>query len=119
MRVHTGKMRRRGRASGNSYGPAPVIARLKAIRVPAGPIQRPAEALAHEQTRATDMVVTVQHDTVGDYETVATPYRLSGTPVVDYEQPPLLGADTSAVLEEVLGLDEAALGALRAEGAIA
>jgi formyl-CoA transferase/CoA:oxalate CoA-transferase len=94
------------------------IARLKAIRVPSGPIQRPDEALAHPQTAATRMVVTIDHPKVGRFETVATPYRLDRTPVTEYAAPPLLGADTDEVLREVLGFDDAALDALRRAGAI-
>jgi crotonobetainyl-CoA:carnitine CoA-transferase CaiB-like acyl-CoA transferase len=94
------------------------IAQLKAIRVPSGPIQRPDEALRHPQTKATDMVVSIDHPTVGPYETVATPYRMDRTPVTEYAPAPLLGADTDSVLEEVLGLSAEAIAELREAGAL-
>ena len=49
---------------------------------------------------------------------IANPVRLSETPP-DYRiAPPLLGEHTDAVLSECLGLDAAALAALREKGVI-
>ena len=94
------------------------IDRLKAIRVPAGPILRPDEALDHPQTRHAGMLVTMQHPTVGAFEMVGSPYHLDRTPVDRYEAPPLLGAHTDDVLRGELGLDDAAIAALRADGVV-
>jgi crotonobetainyl-CoA:carnitine CoA-transferase CaiB-like acyl-CoA transferase len=91
---------------------------LKAARVPCGPILRPDEALAHPQTAAAGMLTTMQHATAGPFQAVATPYHLGRTPVTRYAAPPTLGADTDAVLTEALGMDAAAIGALRAAGAV-
>jgi crotonobetainyl-CoA:carnitine CoA-transferase CaiB-like acyl-CoA transferase len=49
---------------------------------------------------------------------VGSPISLSETPVRPRTAPPLLGADTDAVLSEVLGLDRERIEALRREGAI-
>lgn len=92
--------------------------RLKAARVPCGPILRPDEALSHPQTRAANMLATMHHATAGTFQAVASPYHLDRTPVTDYAAPPLLGVDTDAVLTEQLGLDADALATLRADGAI-
>jgi crotonobetainyl-CoA:carnitine CoA-transferase CaiB-like acyl-CoA transferase len=50
---------------------------------------------------------------------VASPLRLSATPVEYRFAPPLLGADTREVLAERLGLDAAEIGDLAARGVIA
>jgi crotonobetainyl-CoA:carnitine CoA-transferase CaiB-like acyl-CoA transferase len=50
--------------------------------------------------------------------TVGSPISLSETPVRPRTAPPLLGADTDAVLSEILGLDAMQIEALRHEGAI-
>ena len=94
------------------------IARLKAVRVPAGPILRPDEAIRHPQTTAAGMLITMQHPTVGAFEMIGSPYHLDRTPVAEYSAPPLLGADTDGVLREHLGLDDAAIAALRDAGAV-
>ena len=94
------------------------IDRLRAIRVPAGPILRPDEAIRHPQALAAGMLLTLQHPTVGAYETVASPYHLDRTPVSEYASPPLLGADTDALLAEELGMSPEAIRALRDGGAV-
>lgn len=94
------------------------IEQLKGVRIPAGPILRPDEALAHPQTSALEMLVTMQHPVAGAFQGVGSPYRMDRTPVAGYRAAPELGADTDAVLGEVLGLDPAELAALRTGGAI-
>ena len=49
---------------------------------------------------------------------VASPIRLSKTPVEYRSAPPLLGEHTALVLREVLGLGEANVTALREAGVI-
>ncbi len=94
------------------------IAKLKAIRVPAGPILRPDEALQHEQTLAAGMLITMQHPTVGAFQAVGSPYHLDRTPVAEYAPPPLLGADTEGLLKDELALSDDEVAQLRAAGAI-
>jgi crotonobetainyl-CoA:carnitine CoA-transferase CaiB-like acyl-CoA transferase len=47
---------------------------------------------------------------------VASPMRLSATPVAYDRAPPTLGQHTDEVLEGVLGLDAAAVAGLREKG---
>jgi crotonobetainyl-CoA:carnitine CoA-transferase CaiB-like acyl-CoA transferase len=49
---------------------------------------------------------------------VASPIRLSGTPVRHDAAPPTLGQHTREVLGGILGMDDAELDALRARGVI-
>lgn len=94
------------------------MAILKAARVPCGPVLRPDEALAHPQTAAAGMLVTMHHAIGGPFRAVASPYHLDRTPVSSYTPPPLLGADTERVLTEELGLAPEAIAALRARGVL-
>ncbi len=94
------------------------IAALEEAGVPCGPINTIAQAFAdpHVQARGTAEVVTR-----ADGETVtlvSSPLRLSETPPQPRLAPPLLAQDTQAVLEEVLGADEATLAIWRAAGVI-
>ena len=63
------------------------------------------------------MTVELEHPLAGSVRVVASPLKLSKTPVRYRRAPPLLGADTGAVLAE-FGFDDAAVAALRSSGAI-
>jgi len=94
------------------------IALLKSIRVPAGPILRPDEALAHPQTEAAGMLVEMNHPVAGTFQMVGSPYHLGRTPVERYDAAPTLGADTHSVLRSVLGWSEQRIAEALAAGAI-
>ncbi len=90
---------------------------LEAAKVPCGPINDLADVFADPQVRERGMTVDVPHPLAGSVRLVASPMKLSATPVRYRRAPPLLGADTDAVLAE-FGLDAEAIAALRAAGAI-
>ena len=58
------------------------------------------------------------HALAGLVPQVASPIRLSGTPVEYRNAPPLLGEHTQQVLEQVLGLKPGAVEALRCNGVL-
>ncbi len=94
------------------------IAALGEAGVPAGPVLDPAQVLQLDHLRQRDMVVPIEHPTAGRFEVTGVPVRLSATPGHVDGPPPLLGADTDALLAELLALDEAEIARLREAGAI-
>jgi crotonobetainyl-CoA:carnitine CoA-transferase CaiB-like acyl-CoA transferase len=68
--------------------------------VPCGPIQTIPEAWESDQAKARGLKVQQLHPTIGMVTTAAAPIRFSETPVVYDRSPPVLGADTRAVLEQ-------------------
>ncbi len=90
---------------------------LEAAKVPCGPINDLADVFADPQVQARGMTVDVAHPLAGSIRLVASPMKLSATPVRHDRAPPLLGADTEAVLAE-FGLDAEAIAGLRRAGAI-
>lgn len=58
------------------------------------------------------------HALAGSVPQVASPIRLSETPVEYRLAPPLLGEHTSDVLARILGLDDGAVVALRRAGVL-
>jgi crotonobetainyl-CoA:carnitine CoA-transferase CaiB-like acyl-CoA transferase len=85
--------------------------------VPCGPVNDMLQALADPQTRAREMVTTVQHVTLGPVETIGLPVKFSGTPGKVRTGAPLYGQHTREVLSEY-GFNDAEIAALEAEGAV-
>ena len=94
------------------------LAQLEEAGVPAGPIRSIAEALADPQVAARGLRLDLPHPLAGTVPLLGLPIRLSDSPPCYERAPPLLGADTEAVLRDWLGLDDARLAALRVAGAI-
>jgi crotonobetainyl-CoA:carnitine CoA-transferase CaiB-like acyl-CoA transferase len=64
------------------------------------------------------MRIDLVHPVAGSVPGVRNPILYSRTPMRYERAPPLLGADTDAVLSEQLGLDAARLAELRIRGII-
>ena len=90
---------------------------LEAAKVPCGPINDLADVFADPQVLFREMTAEMAHPLAGSIRVVASPIRLSETPVQYRLAPPLLGADTDAVLGE-FGLSSADIASLRSAGAI-
>ena len=95
------------------------LERLRAARVPCGPVNDVARALGDVQVQARDMVVEIGHPEGGSFRTTGNPIKLSGTPGESYDPPPLLGQHTDEVLAGLCGKSEAALARLREARVIA
>ena len=89
------------------------VERLEALKIGCGPINKLSQVFEDPQVVARDMVLEMEHGSGQMVKVIANPVKLSETPA-DYRlAPPLLGQHTDAVLSERLGLDAAALAALR------
>lgn len=94
------------------------VAELERAGVPCGPINDLAQMFQDPQVVARGLKVDVPHPLAGSVPQVASPIRLSETPVEYRLAPPLLGEHTEAVLMDVLGLDAAAVQVLRSAGVL-
>ncbi len=90
------------------------VLRLERAQVPCGPINALDAVFADPQVRARALRLALPHPVAGQVPQVASPLRLSATPVAYRNAPPTLGADTRAVLGEVLGIGAAEIDALAA-----
>jgi formyl-CoA transferase/CoA:oxalate CoA-transferase len=94
------------------------ISRLTAAGVPCGSVRDFRELFADPQIAAREMTPTVNHTRLGPMTVLGTPIKLSETPGAIRTAPPSLGEHTARVLVDDLGLTEAHVDALRAQGAV-
>src|SRR3981189_428034 len=94
------------------------LSALEEVGVPCGPVNNMLQALTDPQTIAREMVVEVEHSTLGKAKTVGLPIKFSQTPGKVRSGAPLYAEHTSAILSAYgFGADEIA--ALQKEGAVA
>jgi crotonobetainyl-CoA:carnitine CoA-transferase CaiB-like acyl-CoA transferase len=94
------------------------LARLEALGVPAGPVNDVLEMQADPQVQAREMVVEVEHATLGPVKTLGLPVKFSDTPGAVLTAAPVYGQHTREVLGEH-GFSDSEIEALAADGAIA
>ena len=89
------------------------LSALEAAKVPCGAINNLSEVFADPHVAARQMVSTWQHPNQKDLKLVASPLKLSLTPVRKDHVPPQLGQHTEVLLKEVLRYTDAQIAALR------
>ena len=94
------------------------LAQIRAAGVSAGPVYDIADAVADPHFRARQVVVDVDDPELGPLPMHNIVPRLSGTPGVWRRAAPTLGQHTDEILAQI-GLDAAAIAAMRADGACA
>jgi len=75
---------------------------LESAEIPCGPINTLDKAFANPQVAAREMLVTMEHPTIGDLPLVGSPLKFSATPVEYQLPPPRLGEHTDEILRDVL-----------------
>jgi len=93
--------------------------KLTRHEVPHAPILGVFDALRQPQAVAREMVVHTEHKALGTIPILNRPIKFPGAPQPIPTAPPLLGEHTAEILGEILGLDDAAIAALRASKAVA
>jgi len=86
---------------------------LENAGVPCGPINKLDEVFDDPQVKARECAIQLAHPTADSVKLVASPMRMSATPVQYDKAPPLLGQHTDQVLQELLGYSAEQLDQLR------
>jgi crotonobetainyl-CoA:carnitine CoA-transferase CaiB-like acyl-CoA transferase len=94
------------------------LAALEAAKVPGGPINNVAEVFADEHILSRGMVQRWQHPLADAVDLVASPIKLSATPVRNDLAPPLLGQHTAEVLRDWLNAPAERCAALQQRGIV-
>jgi crotonobetainyl-CoA:carnitine CoA-transferase CaiB-like acyl-CoA transferase len=91
---------------------------LERADIPSGPVNELSEVFEYEPVCDRGMVVSVPHPVDPNLRLIANPIRFSRTPLDRYDPPPTLGAQTEAVLQDILNLSSEEVDSLRSAGAI-
>ncbi|WP_060480110.1 CaiB/BaiF CoA transferase family protein [Pseudomonas monteilii] len=94
------------------------VSQLEAAGVPCGPINDLAQVFQDPQVLARGLAVSMPRGLAGSVPLVASPIRLSETPVEYRHAPPLLGEHTETVLAQVLGISADDIQRLRSAAVI-
>lgn len=97
---------------------APLAEALRAVGIPAGEVNTTSEILSDAHMTARNVVGTFDHPLEGTFKALRTPVKFEGFDSPEIGCPPLLGADTDAVLKDEINLSDAEIASLREEGAI-
>ena len=101
-----------------SRGKSEWLAALEAAKVPCGAINNLAEVFADPQVNERGMVTQWEHPLQPALHLVASPIKLSATPVRQHLPPPMLGQHTDEVLRELLDCSDDRLTQLKTSGVI-
>jgi crotonobetainyl-CoA:carnitine CoA-transferase CaiB-like acyl-CoA transferase len=94
------------------------LAVLEEAGIPCGRVRSVAEALDGPQVAARGLLLDVEHPRLGRRRFVGSPLHLDDAVRSSPLPPPALGQHTDEILRERLGLDAAAIDALRQRGAV-
>ena len=94
------------------------LTRLEAENVPCAPALTRSEVVENAQVVASEILLEFDHPHAGRLRQTRPAARFEGTPVTIRRGAPRLGEHTDEVLVDLLGLSDAEIAALRANGAI-
>lgn len=97
---------------------AETLAALPDLGVPAATINDIAQAFDEPQVKHRGGRIELPHATAGTAPAIANPIHFSASPVTYRNAPPLLGEHTAEVLAEVLGMADAEIAELEANGVL-
>lgn len=85
---------------------------------PCGPINNFDQVFSMPHVKEREMLLEMEHPTIGALPLVGSPLKMGGTPVSYRLPPPLMGQHTKDILREVLGYSEEKVSALTESGCI-
>ncbi|HZU75065.1 MAG TPA: CoA transferase [Acidimicrobiales bacterium] len=97
---------------------AEVLSLCRDNRVPASPVREVAEVVEDPHLHERGAIAHVNHPVLGDVVLPRSPIRYRGEALPDIRPSGALGADTDSVLRSWLGMDDAEVAQLRADGVI-
>jgi crotonobetainyl-CoA:carnitine CoA-transferase CaiB-like acyl-CoA transferase len=75
---------------------------LGQAQIPCGPINNFEQVFSMPTVKEREMLVTMKHPAIGELPLVGSPLKMSDTPIEYRLHPPLMGANTEIILNELL-----------------
>jgi crotonobetainyl-CoA:carnitine CoA-transferase CaiB-like acyl-CoA transferase len=96
------------------------IENLEKSKIGCGPINKLEDVFNDPQVQAREMVIEMPHPATGSKpaKLIASPIKMSGTPVSYRRTPPLLGQHSEEILEEFLDMSAEEVAALKTRGIV-
>ncbi len=94
------------------------LGKLDEAEIPCGPINNFEQVFSMPQVKEREMLVQMEHPTIGALPLVGSPLKMSATPVEYRLPPPLMGEHTEDALMNVLGYSKAKIAELRKDGCV-
>ena len=85
---------------------------------PCGPINNFEQVFTMPHVREREMLVSMDHPTIGALPLVGSPLKMRGTPVEYHLPPPLMGEHTKEILKSSLGLTDEQVSGLMERGCV-
>ncbi|MDP3457784.1 MAG: CoA transferase [Hyphomonas sp.] len=76
------------------------------------------EAISDPQIVSRGIIKKITHELGGEVELIANPLNFSETPIQEYRSPPLLNQHAKEILQDLIGLSQDTISAMRKAGAI-
>jgi len=94
------------------------VEQLEAKRIPCAPVNSFSQALSDEQVNHRNMVIDLKHPSGSSTKGPGNPIKLSRTSEESFSAAPLLGENTSEVLQSLLHYSEEQIQQLKTDGVI-
>jgi formyl-CoA transferase len=85
---------------------------------PCGPINNFEQVFSMSHVREREMLVKMEHPTIGELPLVGSPLKMGSTPVGYRLPPPLMGQHTKDILRDVLGYSDEEVAKLKESGCV-
>ena len=94
------------------------LEKIEQAEIPCGPINTLDKTFSMSQVQAREMLIEMDHPTIGKLPLVGSPLKFGDTKVEYRIPPPRLGENTAEILKEVLGFTSSKVDDLKSHGVI-